>query len=612
MLRLLLAVFCCSMVQVAWGAAAGSRADSLQRLLTASRPDTNRVQLLIQLAWERTDDNPLKGIEYGQQGLRLARQLRFRSGECRALLMLGWAFMRTGNYATAIQTQVTARRLAQRIGYAGGVIHADNALGYAHLEQGNQQLSLRYFRRAVALAKKHHDIVLLTPILGNIGRAHLELGHPDSAWYYTWRGYELDLQQHDAHSEIGDLSILGDIEARRGHPNQARYFYQRAISRAVGMPVSYAVSRAYLGLARLARHQQPTAALRYARLALAAGQAGRYAKGVFEASDYLADIYADMGNSKEAYRYLRASAATRDSLFSQSRMTQVQALSFSEELHQQKLAEEGERAAARRWQFVLALALAGAVLTAVVGYLLISRRHLRREVEFVQERQRMERRHSKAILDAEQNERRRVGADLHDSVGQLLSAAKITLGALRRRLSLTDATHQELFGNSMDMLDEAVREVRSISHNLVPTTFTRHGLVQAVRTLLDRLRLGPCHLQIQLEVTGLQDHQLDSTLENILFRILQELIHNVTKHAQATELIVRLTCQPSELHISIIDNGVGFNPVLLKEGAGIGLRNVASRVAYLNGELAICSGEGTGTSTTLKIPLRVGPAPVLV
>ncbi|RSK46969.1 sensor histidine kinase [Hymenobacter rigui] len=610
--RLLLAVICCSMVHLAWGASPSSRADSLQRLLSTSRPDTNRVRILIQLAWERTDDNPLKGVEYGQQGVRLARQLHFRSGECRALLMLGWAFMRTGNYATAIQTQVTARRLAESIGYAGGVIHADNAMGYAHLEQGNRQLSLRYFRRAVGQAERYHDTVLLTPILGNIGRAHLELGRPDSAWYYTWRGYQLDLEQQDVHSEIGDLSILGDIEARRGHIHQARYFYQQAISRAVGMPVSYAISRAYLGLARLVRNQQPAAAMQYARQALAAGKAGRYAKGVFEASDYLADLYADTGSNAEAYRYLRAAAATRDSLFSQSRMAQVQALSFSEELHQQKLAEEGERAAARRWQFILALALAGAVLTAIVGYLLISRRHLRREVEFVQERQRMERSHSRAILDAEQNERRRVGADLHDSVGQLLSAAKMTLGALRRRLPLTDTVHQELFGNSMDMLDEAVREVRSISHNLVPTTFTRHGLVQAVRCLLDRLALGPRQLQIQLEVNGLQDHQLDSTLENILFRILQELIHNVTKHAQATELTVQLSCQQEELQISIIDNGVGFNPAAQHENVGIGLRNVASRVAYLHGEFAIHSTTGGGTCTILKIPLRMGATAVLV
>ncbi|MCA8831137.1 sensor histidine kinase [Hymenobacter pini] len=609
MLRLLLALCCWSVVQVAV-ASSSTRVDSLERLLARSKPDTARVNLLVQLAWERTDESPLRGVACGQQGLRLARQLHFRAGECRLLLMLGWAFMRTGNYATAIQTQVKARRLAESLHYAGGLIHADNAVGYAHLEQRNPLLALRYFRRAVRNARRYHDIVLLTPILGNIGRAYLELNQPDSAWAYTWRGYQLDVQQRDRHSEIGDLSILGDIAAQQGRANTAQFYYRRAISRAVGMPVSYALSRSYLGLARLMRRQQPAVALRYARQALAAGLAGRYAKGAFEASDYLADLYADGGNSAEAYRYLRAAAATRDSMFSQSRMAQVQALSFSEELHQQELAEEGEQAAARRWQIVLMVALAGAVAAGVVGYLLISRRHLRREVEFVQERQRMERLHSKAILDAEQNERRRVGADLHDSVGQLLSATKITLGALRHRLQLTDASQEELFGSSLHMLDEAVREVRSISHNLVPTTFTKHGLVQAVRSLLDRLALEPHKLHVELRVSNLADHQLDSTLENIVFRILQELIHNVTKHARATKLRVQLVCQAQQLTVTLEDNGIGFDPARQKENTGIGLRNVESRVAYLHGTLTIHSGSGEGTTTTLNIPLRAGSTQV--
>jgi two-component system, NarL family, sensor kinase len=609
MRRLLLACCCCCLGALA-GAAPAARPNSLEQQLARARPDTSRVNLLVQLAWARTDDDPLQGVAYGQQGLRLARQLRFRPGECRLLLMLGWAFMRTGNYATAIQTQVKARRLAEAIRYNGGLIHADNAIGYAHLEQGNALLALRYFRRAIALARRTRDVKLLTPIMGNVGRAYLELRQPDSAWAYTWRGYLLDLQQGDQHSEIGDLSILGDISAYRGQYTTARHYYQQAIRRAAGMPVSYALSRSYLGLARLMRNGRPAAALGYARQALATGLAGRYAKGVFDASDYLAALYADGGNHAEAYRFLRAAAATRDSLFSQSRVTQVQALSFSEELHRQELAEEGEQAAAQRRQTVLSLALVGAVAAAAVGYLLISQRHLRREVEFAQERQQLERQHSKAILDAEQNERRRVGADLHDSVGQLLSATKITLGALRHRLQLTDTQQQELFGNSLYMLDEAVREVRSISHNLVSTTFTRHGLVQAVRTLLDRLALAPRPLRVQLEVCNLQDYQLDSTLENIVFRILQELIHNVTKHAHATELRVQLARQPTELHLLIQDNGVGFNPAGQKNGTGIGLRNVESRVAYLHGTLTIESAQGQGTVTNLKIPLRAGAARV--
>ena len=337
-----------------------ARADSLLRLLAATGPrDTSRVQLLIQLAWDRTDDNPLAAIAYGRRSLRLARQLGFGRGECQSLLMLGWAFMRTGNYPTAMQTQLRARRLAETLGYQGGQIHADNALGYAHLEQGSQQLALRYFFRAKAQAERQRDYRLLTPIPGNIGQAYLEAGKLDSAFYFTRLGYALDRRYADRHSEIGDLSLLGDIEARRGHPAAAEAYYRRSIARAQGMPVSYALCRSYLGRARLARARRaPAEAMRLAGLALLASQQGRYAKGVFEASNYLAAGLAARGDGAQAYRYLKAAATTRDSLFSQDRMVQVQALSFSEQLRQQNQAEGARRAAAGRRQNLLLAALA--------------------------------------------------------------------------------------------------------------------------------------------------------------------------------------------------------------------------------------------------------------
>lgn len=360
-----------------------ARADSLQRLLAASRPDTNRVEYLIQLAWDRTDDNPLAAIGYGRQSLALARRLHFATGECRSLLMLGWAFMRAGNYPTAVQTQLQARRLAEQMGFAGGIIHADNAIGYAYSEQGNYPAALRYYRRATALARQRRDYVLLTPILGNIGQAWLNLGRPDSARRYLREGYAFDLKFRDRHSEIGDLSLLGDIEAGSGNAGLAQAYYLKTIARAQGMPVSYALCRAYLGLARLAgAGNQAAQALAYGREALEASRRGGYAKGVFEASAYLAEVYRARHDYPTAYRYLAAAGATRDSLFSQVKLAQLQALAFGEQLHQQELAEQRLSSAAARRQRLLLAGLAALVVAVGLVYFLLNRRRLRREVEF--------------------------------------------------------------------------------------------------------------------------------------------------------------------------------------------------------------------------------------
>ena len=244
------------------------------------------------------------------------------------------------------------------------------------------------------------------------------------------------------------------------------------------MPVSYALCRAYLGLARLAgAAHQPAQALAYGREALGASRRGGYAKGVFEASGYLAEVYRAQNDYPTAYRYLAAAGATRDSLFSQVKVAQLQALAFGEQMHQQELADQRlSAAAARRQRLLLAglVALAGA---AGLTYLLLNRRRLRREVEFAQERRQLERLHAQAVLAAEEAERRRIGADLHDGVGQLLSVVKLHLSALSEELRpRLDPSEEQRFATALDVVDESVREVRGISHDLLPNALLKRGL----------------------------------------------------------------------------------------------------------------------------------------
>ena len=589
----------------AWAQHPSARADSLQHLLAASRPDTNRVEYLIQLAWDRTDDNPLAAISYGRQSLALARRLHFPVGQCRSLLMLGWAFMRSGNYPIAVQTQFEARHLAERIGFIGGIIHADNALGYAYAEQGNYLAALGYYRRASARARQQHEYVLLTPILGNIGQAYQQLGQADSARRYLREGYAFDRRFHDRHSEIGDLSLLGDVEAGSGHPVEARRYYQQSIDRARNMLVSYALCRAWLGLSRLASQaRQPDQALAYGREALRASRQGGYAKGLFEASSYLATIFSARGDHAQAYRSLAAAVATRDSLFSKAKVAQVQALAFGEQMRQQALDEKLLNSVAERRQRLLLGCLLGLALAAGFAYLLLNRRQLRREVEFGQERQQLERQRAQAVLEAEETERRRIGADLHDGVGQLLTAAKLNLHALGESLLPAHSPEQcELLNTALSVVDESFREVRNISHNLMPNALRRGGLGSAVRDFL--LKTSPDgRLRFSLSMVGMDDNgRLAPEMEAVLFRVIQELVQNIVKHASATEVTLHLGRQGNELTVLVEDNGVGFESGNLDHAAGIGLKNIASRVAYLGGSVHFDGRPGHGTSVSLEIPL---------
>jgi two-component system NtrC family sensor kinase len=339
-------------------------ADSLQRLLAQSRADTTRVLLLAQLAHEYTQTYPLATLRYGQQSLRLAQQLGFHRGECLALIRLGSGLREAGNYPAALQIGLQALRLAQTMPDLPLRGRANNALGYLNWEQGNSRPALRYFLRAKALAAQAGDSALLTRVMGNIGNAYQQLGMLDSALYYLHQGYTLDLRRHDLTSEVGDAAMLGNVYTALNQPQLARRYYRASIRRAEKPGIIFALCRAYLGLARLYQKEggaQVDSALYFGRQALAAGQQRPYPKGVLEASLLLSAAYAARRDSSTAFRYLTLAAANRDSLFSQAKIAQVQALAFGELLHQQERAEQEAQVAAQHRQNWLLAALAAAL-----------------------------------------------------------------------------------------------------------------------------------------------------------------------------------------------------------------------------------------------------------
>ena len=334
------------------------RIDSLEALLATAPPDTTRVLVLAQLAFEHTQTDPLATISYGKQALQLAQKLQFRRGQALALIRLGSGFREAGNYPASLQVGLQGLRLAEVLQKPELTGRALNALGYLYWEQGSSRPALAYFMGAKKVAEKSHNMTLLTRVMGNIGNVYTQLNRLDSARIYSQAGYALDLDRHDLTSEVGDAATLGNIYAGLGQPQLAQHYYRSSIRRATGQRITFALCRAYLGQARLAQRLhgvRADSALYFGQQALAAGQQGHYPKGVLEASQFLAAAHAARHDSAAAFRYLTLASATRDTLFSQTRMAQVQALDVSERLRQQELADQQKQAAEeRRYHWLLA------------------------------------------------------------------------------------------------------------------------------------------------------------------------------------------------------------------------------------------------------------------
>lgn len=212
---------------------------------------------------------------------------------------------------------------------------------------------------------------------------------------------------------------------------------------------------------------------------------------------------------------------------------------------------------------------------------------------------------STSLLRSQDEERRKISRELHDSIGQYLTAAKMSVAALRR----PGATADEIKGlaNAMEALDTCMVETRTISYLLHPPLLDELGLSTAVNWYLEgfSVRSG-----IKLNVKAPKLKRLPDALELALFRVLQESLTNIHRHARSRSVDVQLQLVPDAVRLQVRDYGQGISPELLEKfrfdgtGVGVGLRSIRERIAELGGRFEIESDKN-GTLIRVAIPLSV-------
>jgi two-component system, NarL family, sensor kinase len=238
------------------------------------------------------------------------------------------------------------------------------------------------------------------------------------------------------------------------------------------------------------------------------------------------------------------------------------------------------------------------LLSASLVYLLYKRSRYRQKLAFARETEELQRQRFRAVMEAEENERARVAKDLHDGIGQLLSVAKLTLSAIEIP---QDAEPLRLLNNSMQVIDQAAKEVRSISHNMMPAALTEIGLDAALRDLFLKINESKL-LRVNLEAKGLDD-RLPASVEIAVYRVVQEVINNMMKHSKADTISVYLTRTGPSVRLSIADNGVGFEKELIAKSRGLGWKNILSRISMLNGQIEVDTQPGAGTNVNIQFAI---------
>jgi signal transduction histidine kinase len=234
----------------------------------------------------------------------------------------------------------------------------------------------------------------------------------------------------------------------------------------------------------------------------------------------------------------------------------------------------------------------------------------RRAEQEIYDRQKRLRALAWQLTIAEERERRRIAADLHDHVGQSLALARLQLAAARK--SATDDRQAAVLDDLSESMLKAVQDIRHLIFELSSPSMNEIGLGAAISEWLEE-KVGNRHgLETEFidHIPDSKRRSLDDDVRAVLFRNVRELLANVVKHAQAKKVTVRLELANTDVHLSVEDDGVGFDATdsargLQRDGA-FGLFSIRERMGDLGGSLEIVSEPGKGCRATLTVPSEVG------
>lgn len=203
-----------------------------------------------------------------------------------------------------------------------------------------------------------------------------------------------------------------------------------------------------------------------------------------------------------------------------------------------------------------------------------------------------------ATIAGEECERSRIARELHDGLSAMVAAAKMNLAVLGRESDA--AMRSEVYQNTLDLLDEVGTELRLTAHNMMPTAIATHSLDEAIANFCNYAVKGK-NINIDFQAYG-DFGQLPDKYRLTVYRIIQELVNNVVKHAKASNALVQLMLQDGILSITVEDNGKGMNENPASEG--MGMHSIRDRVKSLQGQISFNARSNKGTSVYIEFDLN--------
>jgi two-component system NarL family sensor kinase len=505
-----------------------------------------------------------KSLECEFAVLEYSRDVDNKASQGLCMMRIGNLYKRLGDYEKSEPFYLEAIELQQATGNKN--FEGSAYLNYSTMldETERYEESLAMDRKALKIYEELENTARINLCKSNIGSTLIELGRYAEARPLLLETLEFSRAEQDRVDVFTCLSNLGLIEENQQRFNQAISYYEEALQLAKDIPIPKQIQKMSHDLAR------------------ALGEAGQYERA--------------LALERRAY-------FLQDSLYRVTKAEEVAELqakfeTAEKDLEISKKDEKIARKDLENTRLLSGLGIAALLLLVLsLSFLLYRQRQGRRmeaQLQLAQKEQ------FRAVLAAEENERRRIAGELHDGIGQLLSTTKLQLSTVKPE----SETQNPKLETAIGLLDDSVVEVRQISHKLAPPALLRGGLHKALRDLARLVRnTDKIAFSLDLDPQNPKPETRNPELETHLYRIIQELVNNSLKHAGCSEMGLSLKEVGGSIHIDFWDDGGGFDmSEVMAKGGGLGWQSILGRLKLLDGDVEVQSDVNEGTKVKLAVP----------
>ncbi len=512
--------------------------------------------------------------------------------------VMGVIYFQNGNYDSASRFYLKVINAFRSFDSSNYTVYCDARLGLGNIATrlGNYGKAIAYYQQVVSLTEKYKDTLSKTKLLVNIGSFYAEQKNYKKATQLSKEALDLSLKKKYYDCASISAQTMASLLIKSGKAAEAlpysKISYQNAV---LNGSFAYRTNAAYVLGFNYVQLGQFQKAVRYLLPALEDSKKKGQVDNMINAYNQLAVAYQGMKRYQEAYNYKQAYIDLKDSLMGKENAERVTRLEIQfktaekdKELSRQKLlVSQKENKIREKNTWLLTTAISGISASLLIFGWFFGRQKLQRkqlEIESLNAR-----------MEGEEMERGRIARELHDGVSVLLSATQMNCTSLAREDNSIGkmSTYQEI----VHLVNEISVEVRNISYNLVPEMLARQSLPAAIQSFCESVSKGH-HISIEVEHHGVF-HNLDATFCYSIYRIVQELVHNALKHSEANNILVQLILLDRNLHVTVEDNGKGFEYDSIDKG--MGLDNLKKRIHHLNAELSIRSEKNTGTTIEIEL-----------